>query len=232
MAKQRRIREEVSSVAELDVRSAYLLLPSFEPLSGLGLPIPVAILVNGATPPLTSPADAAIWIVAIARDADRASFGALFTIFAPKVKGYLVRRGVIPQTAEELTQDVFLAVWRKADQFDPLRASASAWIYTIARNMSVDALRRERQPADVRVDEPGNGQVTPEEEFRAAQGNDRLRAAIDNLPEDQAYVLRLAFFDDLTHAEIAELLGLPLGTVKSRIRLATAHLRSALDGLV
>ena len=134
--------------------------------------------------------------------------------------------------AEELSQDTLLTVWRKASQFDALRASASAWIYTIARNLWIDGLRRERHPHDGRIDEPAESQLTPEEELRTREGQLRLRTVLKALPEEQAQVLRLAFFEEQTHAQIAEHLGLPLGTVKSRIRLATGHLRRALEDLV
>ncbi len=175
---------------------------------------------------------AADWILAIATCRDRDCFIALFTQFAPKVKSYLLRHGAAEQTAEELAQETLLAVWRKAEQFDPNRATAGAWIYTIARNLRIDMLRHERYPDDGRIAEPAIEQLTPEQQLKTSQGAMRLRAAIDILPREQAEVLRLAFFDDLTHPEIAADLGLPLGTVKSRIRLATAHLRMALQGQV
>ena len=176
--------------------------------------------------------DPAALIVAIATCRDRDGFIVLFTHFAPKVKSYLLRHGVLEPAAEELAQETLLAVWRKADQFDPSRATAGAWIYTIARNLRIDVLRRDRRRNDGRIDEPVVDQRTPEEELKTAQGVSRIRAAMRLLPPEQAEVLRLSFFEDLTHPEIANGLGLPLGTVKSRIRLATAHLRLALDGQI
>ena len=184
-----------------------------------------------ALPPSDISDDAGAWITSIAQHRDRKSFIALFNVFAPKVKAYLLRQRVTAPTAEELTQDVFLTIWRKADQFDPARASASAWIYTITRNRRVDHLRRHRRPDDGRIDEPPELQLNPEEMVKVQQWEERLGRAISGLPIEQAEVLQLSFFDDLTHPEIAEKLLLPLGTVKSRIRLATAHLRSALAGL-
>lgn len=173
------------------------------------------------------PAD---WIVAIATTRDRDCFISLFTTFAPKVKGYLLRQGVGEQQAEELAQETLLAIWRKADQFDPDRATAGAWIYTIARNLRIDLIRQERHPDDGRVAEPIVPPPTPEDALKAAESEQRLRAAILNLPPEQAAVMRLSFFEDRSHPEIAVELGLPLGTVKSRIRLATAQLRSSLEG--
>jgi RNA polymerase sigma-70 factor (ECF subfamily) len=170
------------------------------------------------------------WIIGIAERQDRSCFVALFTHFAPKVKGHLLSRGVREPVAEELTQETFLTIWRKAGQFDPDRASAAAWIYTIARNRRIDVLRREFPADDGRCGEQPPEPPTPEHELRTLEAERRVRMAVDGLPIEQATVLRLSYFEDLTHAEIASQLGLPLGTVKSRIRLASAHLRSTLDG--
>jgi RNA polymerase sigma factor (sigma-70 family) len=169
------------------------------------------------------------WVVAIAEHRDRDSFGRLFRCFAPKIKTYLMRHGMSDAIAEELTQETFLNVWRKADQFNPQRATASAWIYTIARNLRVDFLRRERHPDDRRVESDPDGPTTPEDELKSKQGETRLRMAMGALPAEQSAVLRMSFFEEKTHPQIANHLGLPLGTVKSRIRLAAAYLRSLLD---
>jgi RNA polymerase sigma-70 factor, ECF subfamily len=173
-----------------------------------------------------------IWILAIAKDRDRASFIALYRSFAPRVKGYLMRHSMRVQLAEELTQETFLTVWRKAEQFDPQRASAAAWIYTIARNLHVDVVRRERHSRAAYISEWVSAPATPEEDLKVLEGEKRIHAALEALPTEQATVLRMAFFQNQTHVEIANALGLPLGTVKSRIRLASAHLRSALDDLI
>lgn len=172
------------------------------------------------------------WIAGIALRQDRNCFASLFTEYAPRVKGYLLRKGAGEQIAEELAQETLLTVWRKAGQFDPTRASPAAWIYTIARNRHLDAVRRERHPSDHDVMELIPEPMTPEQALGSREGGERVRTALGTLTEDQAAVLRLSFFEDLTHTQIAGQLGIPLGTVKSRIRLAAAHLRSALDGLV
>ncbi len=169
------------------------------------------------------------WIAAIAEHRDRGSFAALYRCFAPKIKTYLIRQGMSSAIAEELTQETFLNIWRKADQFDPSRATASAWIYTIARNLRVDFLRREYHPDDRHMANDADQPNTPEQELHAKQGENRLRAAMGALPAEQSSVLRLSFFEEKTHPQIAHHLGLPLGTVKSRIRLAAAYLRSLLD---
>lgn len=172
------------------------------------------------------------WIAGIALRQDRNCFASLFTEYAPRVKGFLQRKGAGEQVAEELAQETLLTVWRKAGQFDPARASAAAWIFTIARNRHLDAVRRERHPSDHEVVECLQEPMTPEQVLESREGAERLRKALATLTENQAAVLRLSFFEEFTHAQIACQLGIPLGTVKSRIRLAATHLRSALDGLV
>ena len=180
--------------------------------------------------PATISDDPAQWIALIAGRQDRTSFVSLFSCYAPKVKGYLLRHGVSAPVAEDLAQETLLTVWRKAGQFDPHRATAAAWIFTIARNRWVDVIRSEQRPADGRIAEPVGVQPTPEEDFSRQEVEARLRAALKTLPPEQSEILRLSYFEDQTHSEIAERLQLPLGTVKSRIRLASASLRSTLDG--
>lgn len=175
-------------------------------------------------------ADPARLIQAIATRADRGAFVALFTRFAPRVKVYLLRLGLDNATAEEHAQEVLLVVWRKATQFDPARATAAAWIFTIARNLRIDAARRAQRtpplpdPADEPSPEPGADAV-----LAAEDRSTRVRAALAALPAEQADVIRLAFFDDRPHADIERVLGIPLGTVKSRLRLAISRLRGLLD---
>ena len=169
-------------------------------------------------------------IHAIATRGDRSAFTALFMRFAPRVKAYLMQRGLDGARAEELAQEVLLIVWRKAAQFDPSRASAAAWMFTIARNLRIDAARRaqlarpEPDPADEPPDVPAADAILAAEDRGA-----RLRTALAALPADQAAVVRMAFFDDRPHADIERVLGIPLGTVKSRLRRAMSRLRSVLE---
>jgi RNA polymerase sigma-70 factor (ECF subfamily) len=178
---------------------------------------------------LTEPADFSGWILAIAEHGDRAAFSELFDHFAPRVKAYLLRLGTNPETAEELAQETLLTVWRRSASFDPARAAASTWIFAIARNLRIDLARRERRPL------PGEeslvtGEVPqPDALLEAAQDARRVAAALSILPDEQAEAIRLAFFSDKPHAEIALDLALPLGTVKSRIRLAMGRLRALLE---
>jgi RNA polymerase sigma-70 factor, ECF subfamily len=172
-------------------------------------------------------------IRAIATHGDRTAFTALFLRFAPRVKAYLIQLGLDPGSAEELAQEALLLVWRKAAQYDPERASASAWIFTIARNLRIDVARRTRlaMPVLDPVDEPP--QSPPADAILAEEDRGiRLRAALASLPAEQAEVIRLSYFDDRPHADIERVLGIPLGTVKSRLRLAMLRLRALLEGNV
>jgi RNA polymerase sigma-70 factor (ECF subfamily) len=170
----------------------------------------------------TSPAEHAALIEAIAQRRDRTAFAALFAHFAPRIKAWMLRAGSNPTAAEELTQETMLAVWQKARLFDPARAGASTWVFTIARNLRIDALRRERHPSDL---------VQADLVLALSQQEVRIRAALGVLPPEQADVIRKAFFEDKVHSEIEQELGIPLGTVKSRLRLALARLRAALGDL-
>lgn len=172
-------------------------------------------------------------ILAIAERADRSAFTLLFTRYAPRIKAVLIRRGAAPAAAEELAQEAMLNVWRKAASFDPARGTGEAWIFTIARNVAIDARRRDRGAPPVAFEfETASEPVAMSDELvEAAQASDRLRAAIRELPKDQLDVIRQSFFEDRSHGEIAEALDLPLGTVKSRLRLAVARLRNLVGEL-
>ncbi len=169
-------------------------------------------------------------IQAITLRQDRAAFSILFSHFAPRIKAWMMRSGASPAAAEEMAQETMLLVWRKAALFDPGRAGASTWIFTIARNLRIDAMRRERHPsallADGADEEP---QAEPADRaLDIRERDDRVRAALTRLPPEQAIVVRKAFFEDKAHADIEKELGIPLGTVKSRLRLAMNRLRAAL----
>jgi RNA polymerase sigma-70 factor, ECF subfamily len=180
-----------------------------------------------------TPDTPAALIQAIARRRDRAAFATLFRTFAPKVKAWMLRGGASAAAAEELAQETMLAVWQKAALFDPARAGASTWIFTIARNQRIDALRRERHPGSLLSDPVDDPEAPPQADRLLAMGQQeaRIRSALADLPADQAEVIRKAFFEDKVHAEIEKELGIPLGTVKSRLRLAMNRLRTALGDL-
>lgn len=178
----------------------------------------------------TEAAEHARLIARIAEASDREAFAELFRHFAPRIKGYLIRQGADGHTADELAQEAMLTVWRKAVQFDPAKASAATWIFTIARNLRIDALRKEKRP-EIDPDDPAlvpSQEPKPDETFEQAQHGRRLRDILTQLPDEQATVIRMSFFEDKPHSEIAAALGLPLGTVKSRIRLALGRFREAM----
>lgn len=169
----------------------------------------------------------------VAAHGDRDAFKLLFEHFAPRVKGFLVKTGMQPDAAEEIAQSTLVAVWRKAGQFDPSSAGAAAWIFTIARNLRIDAVRRAaRQSRADQPAEPDDGfdaVESPETTMARRDDVSRVTAALSRLSEEQSTVIRLSFIEERPHGEIAAALGIPLGTVKSRIRLAMSKLRDLLD---
>lgn len=168
------------------------------------------------------------WVVvltAIARDQDQEAFSALFRNFAPKVKAFLLKSGADESLAEEVMQDVMGTVWRKAEQYDPARASVATWIFTIARNRKIDLLRKYARPQP--EDLPWGPEEEPDQEdvLGLQQDSARLVEALNSLPAKQRELIERAYYGDLSHSEIAAETGLPLGTIKSRIRLALDRLR-------
>jgi len=170
-------------------------------------------------------------MAAVARNRDRDAFTRLFDHFAPRLNAYLLRLGLDAVSAEETTQEIMETVWRKAALFDANKSAVATWIYRIARNRWIDIKRRSRE--DMLGDEdllsivdlsPGS-----DERLDAAQREARVRAALAALPPEQLEIIRLAFFEDLSHSVIAQRTGLPLGTVKSRLRIAFTRLRRVLE---
>jgi RNA polymerase sigma factor (sigma-70 family) len=168
----------------------------------------------------------------VARSRDRDAFVELFNYYAPRVKSYLLRHGADDSAAEETVQSTFITVWEKAKAYDPKKAAASTWIFTIARNKRIDALRKDKLVTFDSDSPVMAAAAAPEDNFSGAYADSfdaaGLDAAIDALPEDQAKILRMAFFEDKSHSAIAKETHLPLGTVKSRLRLALGKLRAAL----
>jgi len=164
----------------------------------------------------------------VARQADEAAFAELFAHFAPRIKAFLMKSGSNAALAEECAQDVMATVWHKAQLFDPARASVATWIFTIARNRRIDALRKARRPEP--EDLPWGPEPEPDQADAMVlqQESERLGVALARLPENQRTLIEQAYFGDLSHGEIAKITGLPLGTIKSRIRLALEKLRQAM----
>lgn len=178
-----------------------------------------------------TPQEAGDLIVKMALDGDRRAFAALFGFYFPRVKAYLLRSGASPSAAEEIAQETMLRVWRKASAFDPQSGAASTWIFVIARNLRIDRLRGERGPDDLEPDPSEEPEAPPTGEMIAImkQRGDRVREALASLSPEQAQIIRLFYFEERPHSDIARSLGLPLGTVKSRVRLAVERLRSTLE---
>jgi len=164
----------------------------------------------------------------IAEARDETAFAEVFEHFAPRVKAFLVKSGAADALAEDCAQDVMVTLWNKAHMFDPARASVSTWVFTIARNRRIDALRKERRPEP--EDLPWGPEAEPDQAdaLSLQQESEVLGRALKELPEKQRELIEKAYFGDLSHSEIAAATGLPLGTIKSRIRLALERLRHAM----
>lgn len=169
-------------------------------------------------------------LMAMIASGDRTAFAELFGRYAVRVKAFILRGGASDHDADEIAQEVMVTVWRKSGLYDPDKAAVSTWIFTIARNRRIDMVRRHKRPEP----DPNDPLFQPDAEptghqaLSAQQVAGRVRDGLRALPEDQRAVLQAAFYDGLTHAEIAAQFDLPLGTVKSRIRLSFKHLRDVL----
>ena len=170
-------------------------------------------------------------VEAVAGGRDRAAFAELFGHFAPRLKAFVMRSGTNPAVAEELAQETMVAVWRKAATFDRRRAQASTWVFTIIRNKRIDLIRRETRARPDAEDLYETDHVKPdgEDSYLAGQQQQLLSDGIATLPAEQADMIRMAFYMDMRHSEIAEATKIPLGTVKSRIRLALGRLRDLVE---
>ena len=172
---------------------------------------------------------------AVGASGDRQAFAALFKHFAPRVKAFLMRLGSTESVAEELVQETMITVWRKAAMFNPVQAAASTWTFTIARNLRIDHFRRQGQREvasdSIEVDDTPDTAPTLDDQVRTGRRERGVREAMCRLSPEQAQIVRLSFYEEHAHARIALELGIPLGTVKSRVRLAVNHMRRLLDGL-
>ncbi len=178
----------------------------------------------------TDPIDWSNVLGRVADVGDVEAFKSIFEYFAPRVKAYIMRLDCDSLVAEELTQEVMSIVWRKAKQYDSSKAAASTWIFTIARNLRIDTFRKEKRP-DLDPYDPSlapDPDISSEDVVFAKQKAARLNTEIKKLPSEQRQVLHMSFYDDISHAEIANQLNLPLGTVKSRIRLAFQRIKNSL----
>jgi len=167
----------------------------------------------------------------IAERADPAAFRELYEAYGPRVKAYMMRQGADAGTAEDLAQETLLTVWRKAALYAGDRGSMTTWVFAIARNLRIDRLRREvpwQQLPEGRLTE-ASSEPLPDEAMAEKERQERVQAALAELPPEQKDVVILAYLEGLSHSEIAERLGLPLGTVKSRMRIAYQKIRQTLE---
>jgi len=169
---------------------------------------------------------------AIAERRSREAFAELFRLMAPRLKAYVMRAGAPADAAEEVAQEAMISIWRKADSFDAAKAAASTWIFTIVRNKRIDMLRRQSRP-ELREEDflhLDTGPPQPDDEMTASEMSAILRRKLADLPNEQARVIEMAYFEDKSHRAIAEELDVPLGTVKSRIRLALGRIKHSMAG--
>jgi len=169
-------------------------------------------------------------VLEVAQNKDRNAFKILFEYFAPRLKSYLLNFKITNQKAEDLTQEVMITLWQKTDKFNPEKAKLSTWLFRIARNKYIDLVRKQKYP-ELNVDDHLSSMVAPEKTDKSLedkQDSALIKEAMESLSNDQRLVINLSFFKELSHSQIAEETGLPLGTVKSRIRTAFQTLRKEL----
>lgn len=187
----------------------------------------------GRAPPPAALNDYTALLLRVAQSRDKPALAALFNHFGPRIKSMMLKLGASDALAEDLVQETFVSVWRKAGQYSSQRGAASTWIFTIARNLRIDQLRRQSnkpyedlEKLELASDSPSGSTLVEQN-----QVIDRVTIALELLPPEQQEVVRLSFIHDMPHAQIAESLGVPLGTVKSRLRLAYGRLRPLLEDL-
>jgi RNA polymerase sigma-70 factor (ECF subfamily) len=167
----------------------------------------------------------------IAERSDPAAFRELYEAYGPRVKAYMIRQGADAGTAEDLAQETLLTVWRKAALYAGDRGSMTTWVFAIARNLRIDRLRREvpwQELPEGRLAQASD-EPLPDEAVAEKERQSRVQAALAALPPEQKEVVALAYLEGLSHSEIAERLGMPLGTVKSRMRIAYQKIRQTLE---
>ncbi|MCG8017135.1 MAG: sigma-70 family RNA polymerase sigma factor [Candidatus Thiodiazotropha sp. 'RUGA'] len=174
--------------------------------------------------------DTRIWLRSVAERRDRHAFEQLYGYFAPKIKGYMLRQGADDASADDLAQETMVQIWRKANHYDPQKAAVSTWVFRVARNLQIDRMRKQKfYELTLDTDVSSNVEnLQHDEQLENHPDTDRLKKLIGELPEEQIDVVRLAFFEGLSHSEVSCRLSIPVGTVKSRLRLAFGKLKTGM----
>jgi len=167
----------------------------------------------------------------IALDRDPQAFQDLFRLFGPRIKAMMMRQGADAAAAEDIAQEALFTVWRKAHLFVAQKGGGATWIYTIARNLRIDRFRRQAPYQDLpeEMHEIASDDDLPDEALNRNQQRERIRKVLETLPPEQYEVVHLSYVEGLSHSEIASALGAPIGTVKSRMRLAYEKIRDAVE---
>jgi RNA polymerase sigma-70 factor (ECF subfamily) len=188
----------------------------------------LAVVSSRDTQQTPSPDALVEMMMQVAQGRDRQAFALLFRYFGPRLKTFFLRWTISSAVAEDLVQETMLTVWRKASYFDAGRAGVATWIFTVARNIRIDHLRRQRDPSALPADPEGSPD-TVEDGLLEAERDAQVRQALKALSPEQQTIIRLSYFSEKSQTEIADELGIPLGTVKSRTRLAMNRLRALLE---
>lgn len=188
----------------------------------------LAVLNSTEKPQVPTAEELVDLLAAVARGRDKQAFALLFRHFGPRLKSFFMRWTVSSGVAEDLVQETMLNVWRRASYFDPSRAGVATWMFTIARNVRIDHLRRQRDPSALPAD-PEDPPASVEDWLLGTERDARVRHALVALSAEQQTIIRLSYFSEKSQTEIADELGIPLGTVKSRTRLAMNRLRALLE---
>lgn len=171
--------------------------------------------------------DTRTWLRSVAERRDRHAFEQLYGYFAPKIKGYMLRQGADDASADDLAQETMVQIWRKANHYDPQKAAVSTWVFRVARNLQIDRMRKLKS-YEVALNADASStleNLQHNEQLEHRTDTDKLRKLIGELPEEQMEVVQLAFFEGLSHTEVSCRLSIPVGTVKSRLRLAFGKLK-------
>jgi RNA polymerase sigma-70 factor, ECF subfamily len=167
----------------------------------------------------------------VAQNHDRQAFAMLFDHFAPRLKSFIMRKSATAELAEDLVQEAMISVWTKAGLYEPSKGSVTTWVFTIARNLRIDRIRRDVHMPMTELgdyDEPSEA-IEGEDLLGRKQEDGLVSKALQSIPDEQRQILLLSFVEDMPQSEIASKLAIPLGTVKSRMRLAYGHLRRILE---